>query len=338
MERYFCNPNENLPVMKIDLQRGGQPIWVGAPILSPPRIWTGSSVGDIVTPLRHHLVLDLNLVAQIRGRTNRENIGSLFEKAAERSWQLEIQFAAVEQHRTHADPLLALEECASAIQQHYPVQVLGKLDQFSSTIFRHLNDLKSEIQILADFCVVIKYFYRKNWGLRRKISEFSALISSKLPCLTTGYLLGCLLFYAKENRDEFPEFFDKIQSDMHFFGDPEKDRTAALNLASDLSYFTYSTLGFRNIWKDDFHMIRVASSDAAMGLILREMCYVVIDIENSIPYGTAAYRPNSIAETNLKEIVIKFMPSTSQPLGVKKNGEDPRRSNLKAVAEEFLVQ
>lgn len=336
MKSYFCHPDEGLPLLKLPSTDDGQPIWIGAPIYGPPRIDDFSE--SLVAPLRHHLFLDLNLLAHVRQGKNRTNIAQLINIAANEHWQIEIFFAAVELHRTHAKPLLPLEESARALWTDYRVHVYGDLRKFSSNILKTIDDRKNEIQLLADFCIVIKHFYRQKWELRRKIREFSDLISRKLPCLTTGYLLGCLLFYVKENRNLFPDFVSKIQSDMSFSGNLKKDKTNALNLASDLSYFTTSTLAFNSMWPDDFHLIRIASSDALMGLILSEMCYGTIHIVNGIPNGAPAFRKHSIADNNLKEITKEFMPQPQGPYGVRYGINDERRRNLARAAEEFLKQ
>lgn len=309
------------------------PIYFGSPLFGYPSL---DIEGGKIIKANNLLVLDLNVIEYMRQRKNKRNIEGLLKYAAMLGLEITFIVGLSEQKRnlSYADSLY--KELVTVLREDYFYDLPDKeVEKLLGVLSRHNPGITKNTGLFRDFLILIKYFYNKKWGIERKIREFATMIYEKnVPVFTFAFLVGCLYFYVKENRNAFSEkVVRKVQSDMDICSGEEEKRL--WNVASDLMLFMAPTELFYNDKTGEYNFSYIASGDITVCLILSELCYAEIVVNQGRCFGTPGFRPTGIAGETLHSLVIRYLRNSRQHSLTKKEASDPRRTNLSNLVDEL---
>lgn len=292
-----------------------------------------------VSPLNRLLLLDVNILGSIRERKNVGNIRSLFAWAASQELEVTPIVAVAEQHRTHGAPDRAFRHYVEALREDYLYNLpQQEVERLLSVFSKHSPAIAQNVQFIAHYYVLIKYFYHKRWSAERKVKEFSDLIHEKnVPVLAFAFLLGCSYFYVRENPQQFSSaVISKVQSDMCVHPQKEKERSHLRNLASDLMLFTAPAEIFFNHETSEFNFCYVASGDVSIGLVLSEIAYGKITVNDGRCFGHPGFRLSGATGRALGATVAQCLRPSPQQSYLYKGRSDGRFDNLERLAEKMI--
>jgi hypothetical protein len=308
------------------------PIYCGSPFMGRPLLYR--TVVEVWP--------DVNILSHAKNDGTNPNISALSNWINENKFGFNVLPAYLEHHRTN-DTVTAWDiakQSAVALQEKYSFHI--NYLQFNKTSFEisQLSDWNHQYtDKLARFVVVIRYLYAANTSFEKRCSLLARMIGQKFPKALLVYLLGCLYFYVKENRTEFPVAFNKLQEDMQFGKDAADSWKRARNFASDISFFTQTSLHPLEPAPPRIRVPYIATTDPALILILQELCYQEVFVSGSVGQGTPRYRPGSIAHNKLDQLTRTNIFKYIVPLVVENSSVNQQEdAELKNVADQILAR
>jgi len=287
-------------------------------------------------PTYHEVWLDANILSQIPAVQPDPNIASLVNAALANGFGMNPILALAEYNRGH-DPMTAMDIMLNRVprmEQVYGFEFdMLAVTRQSTQLTLYVDNDRKYVKSLSDFMIVIKYFFaKKDWSFKRRFETFAKFIKGHLPFFRIVLYVACLYFFAKERRDLFKSSFAKIQEAMHVHEDPIRNRKEADNLASDLAIFTQTTAYPVLNNPVLFRVPYIATSDQGLALLLREIAYFGIDIENGKGFGYPGFRAGGIMASYYPEAADTIVAQHLSNVPV----DQIRLEKLDKVAEEIL--
>ena len=284
---------------------------------------------------------DVNILAYAKNDGTNPNISALSDWIRENRFGFNVLPAYLEHHRTN-DTVTAWDiakNSTNALHVKYGFHI------------DYLEFNKQSVEIpkvgvwnheytdrLAYFVVVIRHLYTTNTTFEKRCFLLAKMIGQKFPKAILVYLLACLYFYVKDNRTKFPNAFDKLQEDMQPGKDAADSWKRARNFASDISFFTQTSLHPIRPSPPCLRIPYIATTDPALVLILQQLCYLDVLVSGSVGQGTPRYRPGSIAHDKLDQLthnnIFKYIVPLIEENKAKNEQED---AELKNVANQILA-
>jgi hypothetical protein len=307
------------------------PIYCGSPFMGRPFLY----------PTTVEVWPDVNILAYAKNEGTNPNISALSDWIRENKFGFNVLPAYLEHHRTN-DTVTAWDiakNSTNALHEKYGFHI------------DYLEFNKQSVEIpkvgvwnheytdrLAYFVVVIRYLYTINTTFEKRCFLLAKMMGQKFPKAILVYLLACLYFYVKDNRREFPIAFDKLQEDMQPGKDAADSWKRARNFASDISFFTQTSLYPIRPSPPRLRIPYIATTDPALVLILQQLCYLDVLVNRSVGRGTPRYRPGSIAHDKLDQLtrnnIFKYIVPFIEDNKSKNEQED---AELKNVANQILA-
>lgn len=284
---------------------------------------------------------DVNILAHARVHGTNPNVTALSEWVRESKFGFDVLPAYLEHHRTN-DTLTAWDiakNSAIALHDKYGFEI-NHFELIRKSLDIPLYSLWNHeyTDSLAYFVVVIRYLYSTTTTFEKRCSILAKMIGQKFPKFTMIYYLACLYFYVRDNRLTFPDAFDKLQEDMQTGDSIQSSWKNARNFASDITFFTRSSLYPIQPFPLRVRVPYIATTDAALILILQQICYTDVRVSGSIGNGYLRYRPGTVADIKLSQLVKENIIRHIVPFIVQ---DDVRRqeedAELKRVANEIVA-
>ena len=311
-----------------------QQVTCAAPLLARP----------IPAQTFHEIWLDANILSQAKSAVRNPNVDAVISRGLKEGMKISPALAMIEFFSTNdiATAIDIIFKRLPVFEQLYECNFdMSEIAHLIERIPGYLGEVKTYRDGLSDYMIVIENYFNLKDPWEVKCEKFARLMKEEdLPFFLITYLVGCLYFYIKDHREEWPkEVFGKIQSDMKLKKSAELARKAADNRASDVIYFTSSLLN--PVTKDGvFHVAHVATSDLSLSFILKEICYIGIVFHKSLVTGLTAcngvpaYRPGGISDTQIAP-VVKANIATYLSNGVENTSQ---LQNLSRVANKILQE
>ena len=296
----------------------GKPIYFGTPFLGLSDLTRSHVV------LNHKILIDSNIMSDIRKGKNKENIAFLMRQGGIRHAELSHIFSSAELYINHRHPSFALSEYYKAINQNYGASIDKELQkEFEIIITNTIPGIRRNIRFIRDWLVIAKYIYNRKLGLQKKAKELSELIKyNHLPILSFMHMMVLLFSYVKENKSDFDEeTYNKIKSDMDYRPTIKKEIESLNNVARDISLFMAATEIFYCFEDNVNDFSWIASSDATVGLILQEICFAKISsletmsvrgVKYTQNHPSVGFRPSGKSFDTLNELISKHAPIEEQ--------------------------
>lgn len=313
-------------------------IVVGSPFWGLP---TYDELGNDKVNSTKFLLVDLNIINYIRRGKNKNNVHNIFQWAHDEQVIVMPHVALSEQGLSHGNPKQAFSEYIAAMNKDFSFQMPMEEAQKLFTVFSDAAPgARRNTEMMRDYLVIIKHFYHKKKNLKNKVVELCDLIHRQnIPVFAFAVKVACLFFYIKEHPDQFTDkITSKIQSDMEILPDREKEEKKLWNFASDLMLFIAAIELFFNKETEEYCFSYIASADTTVATILSHICYGRIIInEDGNCFGMPAIRPDSDTRNILDPLLTKYLKQSKQYSATLKDSTDPRRENLKSLAERIMT-
>lgn len=317
----------------IDMRRDENPIFIGSPFFGYPSL---DIEGNKRIKTNNLLILDLNVISFIRQRKNKTNIRQLLTWASLLDLEVTPIVGISEQYRSHANPGVAFKRYIQILREDYFYDLPEEeIERLTRVFTEYSPDIENNTGIFRDYLIVIKYFYQKKWVLEKKVEQFAIMVHKRnIPVLAFAFLLGCIYFYVKDNPRNFTQkIVSKVQSDMSI--SPNKEEKRLWNVASDIMLFMAPAELFYNYQANEYNFSYVASGDVTAGLILSELCYGQVVVNQNTCYGMAGFRPRGASSAVLVPLVQRYLQQSPQHSFTRAGNHDPRRNNLMELANEL---
>ena len=282
--------------INIDNSQEGFSIFIGSPFWGLP---TFDKEGEVKVSTTKVLILDLHILECIRKLKNKENTVNLVKWALDNQVILIPHIALSEQFLSHGNPKRAFDNLIDSFKKNYNYEIPEyESSQMYKALLENAPVNRSNTEMMRDFIVITKYFYKKKDTLENKIADLCELIHKKnVPVFAFAVIVACLFFYVKEYPKEFhKKTVSKLESDMFISADQNKEERSLWNFASDIMLFMAAVDLFYNKESNDFNFSYIASSDKTVALILENVCLGELVIVNSVCQSKPAIRPGIISE------------------------------------------
>lgn len=284
---------------------------------------------------------DVNILAHAKNEGTNPKIAALTKWIRENEFGFNVLPAYLEHHRTN-DKVTAWDiakKSTVALQEKYNFQ--RNYSEFTNKSFEipyfsGWNHWYTDR--IAHLVVVIRHLYSIDTSFEKRCLILAKMIGQKFPKMLFIYLLACLYFYARDNRSKFPaKAFDKLQEDMQFGKDAADSWRRALNFASDISFFTQTSLYPIQTSPLRIRVPYIATSDPALILMIQELCYLEIFVSKGTGKGTPRYRPGSIAHDKIHRLTRDNVMTHIVPLIIDNPDiNEQEDAELKSVATQIL--
>lgn len=310
----------------------GENIYLGSPFYGAPNF---SGIKAKVNTL---LILDLNILSDLRNKKNQKNIRRLLTWAAEHNAEITPLVALSEQQRTHGSPRYAYDEYLDALKAEYGWSIhKEEIEKNYLAIEKISPSIAINTALWRDYLLLIKKFYHSKVGFKRKVDEFIGFLLNKdLPIFTLGLYAGCSYFHMKANPALYDEgLISKVQSDMDIHGKDHEKRL--MNVASDMALIQSSAELFYVRQTQEYNVAFIASKDVTIPHILTELCWAEVLVNSAGNFGRMGFRPESKSG---KEI-FKILSPHAESINIRSqdaNSVAARKINLKVIANEIFSQ
>ncbi|MCU1772258.1 hypothetical protein [Pseudomonas sp. 13B_3.2_Bac1] len=308
----------------------GENIYLGSPFYGTPNF---SGIKAKVNTL---LILDLNILSDLRSRKNSNNIKRLLTWAAEHNAKITPLVALSEQQRTHKSPRYAYDEYLDALKAEYGWSINKKeIEKNYLAIEKISPNISTNTALWRDYLLLIKKFYHSKAGFKRKTEEFiTFLLDKDLPIFTLGLYAGCSYFHMKVNPSLYDEgLISKVQSDMDIQGKNHEKRL--MNVASDMALIQSSAELFYIRQTQEYNVAFIASKDITIPHILTELCWAEVLVNSAGNFGRMGFRPESKSGKEIFNILSPHSESINSR-SQDANSVDARKKNLKVIANEIF--
>ncbi|MFJ3051898.1 hypothetical protein [Pseudomonas nitroreducens] len=316
--------------VRIFSDEAGKDLYVGSLFFGYPK----SDRGRL--PISKKLILDLNVLGDIRSKKNRNNISKLFCWAAESGVEISPLVALSEQQRTHSDPRFAYDDYLRVLREEYGFALPKHEADKNYEVIRSLSSqITYNTKLQRNYLLIMKRFYRSKAGFKRSVNEFAKFIlDENLPVFTFGLFLGCMYLHVKN----YPEMYSaklvsKIQSDMDVSGDHE---TRLMNVASDLALLQSSAEIFYNRLTGEYTYSYIASGDVTIHHALSELAWAQIRVNATGNFGSLGFRQEGSAGEDIHALLQPYSAAFSAR-DMSPGAQEVRRENLVRVADQLFT-
>lgn len=286
-----------IPVLTFS-EEGGQSVTFASTFYKPP----------LCIPKYNEIWLDTNIISQ---REFNPNIASFVQMGIMCKFRINPVFALAEFHRGH-DPITAADMMLNRLPR---MEQMYNFTFDMDAVVHHAAHLpmmvdvdRAYIQNLSDMLLVVKYFYaKKDWSFEARLTAYAKLVKNHLPHFAIVFYVASVYYFAKQRRDLFELTFPKVQEAMHVHGSAEKNRKEADNLASDLAIFTQTTYAPINLEPTMFRVPYIATSDAGFALLLTELTYYGVNVENGKGHGSPGFKIGGVMHNETFGLVRKIV-------------------------------
>ena len=309
--------------------REGKDLFLGSPFFGYP------IKNEVVQPCSKKLILDLNLLGDLRSKGNRNNLLRLFAWAGSNGVEVTPLVALSEQQRSHADPRFAYDDYLRVMKEEFGYSLArGEAEKNYNVIRLVSPNITANTKLQRDYLLIMKRFYRSKAGFRKSVKELAEFILVEdLPVFTIGLYLGCMYLHVKHNPSMYSaKLASKIQSDMDVSGNHE---SRLMNVASDLALLQSTAEIFYNRLTDEYTYSYIASGDVTIHHALSELCWAQMRVNGAGNFGSLAFRPGSVAGKAIVEVLEKYARTFSQ----RENSAEAqaiRKKNLRRVADDLF--
>lgn len=306
----------------------GKDLFLGSPFYGYP------TRCSMVSSCSKKLILDLNLLGDLRSKGNRNNLLRLFSWAGSNGVEVTPLVALSEQQRSHADPKFAYDDYLRVMKEEFGYSLPKEEVEKNYDAIRSVSpNITANTKLQRDYLLVMKKFYRSKAGLKKSINEFAKFILAEdLPVFTIGLYLGCMYLHVKHNPGMYSvRLASKVQSDMDVSGNHEG---RLMNVASDLALLQSTAEIFYNRLTDEYSYSFIASGDVTVHHALSELCWVKMKVNGAGNFGSLAFRPESIAGKAITEVLNAYAKVFSERENSAK-AQAVRKENLRRVADQL---
>jgi len=247
----------------------------------------------------------------------------------------------LEQQRTHGNPQYAYDEYINSLRENFKFHISDDTKEKSYALMNNFqNEMKSNVGLLRDYIVIIKYFYHKNLTLEEKITQFIKMMyEDNLPIFAYSLFLGCSFFHVKANSHKYDKkIVEKIQKDMNL---GENLNEKSLNMASDLMLIMAASELFYNQYDNKYDFSYLASGDLLIKHALNEICFHQIHIsKENRKYPVISLVPDTACYNDTIELLqnlISEYGKKDRKIGAKEE-ESIRRKNLEKKVKSLLIE
>ncbi|UXJ50303.1 hypothetical protein [Pseudomonas citronellolis] len=281
------------------------------------------------------LILDLNLLGDIRSNGNRKNLLRLFSWAGANEVEMTPLVALSEQQRSHADPRFAYDDYLRIMNEEFGVALSSEEVDKNYEIIKSISpNITENIRLQRHYLLVVKKFYRAKVGFKRGVNEFvEFILSENLPVFTLGLFLGCMYLHVKNNSDMYSaKLVSKIQSDMEVTRSHE---ARLMNVASDLALLQSTAEIFYNRLTGEYSYSFIASGDVTIHHALSELCWAQMRVDSTGNFGVLGFRPESIAGKAITDLLNPYSKVFSGR-DASASAQTVRKENLVRVADQLF--
>lgn len=306
----------------------GKDLFLGSPFFGYP------TKDGVVPPYSKKLILDLNLLGDLRSKSNRNNLLRLFAWAGCNGVEITPLVALSEQQRSHADPKFAYDDYLRVMEEEFGYSLSsGEAEKNYNVIRSASSNITANTKLQRDYLLIMKKFYRSKAGFRKSVKGFADFVLAEdLPVFTIGLYLGCMYLHVKHNPGMYSaKLVSKIRSDMDVSGNHE---SRLMNVASDLALLQSTAEIFYNRLTDEYSYSFIASGDVTIHHALSELCWAQMKVNGAGNFGSLAFRPGSVAGKAIAEVLEEYARAFSQ----RENSAEAqaiRKENLRRVADDL---
>lgn len=325
------------------LNTGKKTLYLGTPFLG------GTNHGENTNViLNKKILIDSNVLSDIRKNTNRSTIDAFLNEAAKMKAEVSHIFAAAELFINHETPEAAIYEYYDSLDLNFNIFIpLSERDEFVCNVKNNIDQIRSNINILRDWLIIAKYIYNRKNGIKKHVIEFSEMVRyNHLPIFSFIYHVILVFFHVKENRTLYDdEFFNKVQSDMTYRETLEDEIDSLNNVARDMALLMTAVEIFY-CYEDNVNDFSwIASSDATIGLILQEICIAEIASEEKKSKRGVRYtqniakvglRPTGFSHKQLEAIISKYPPMEEENTLSRSDSISLKKSRLPLFSRNIL--
>lgn len=308
----------------------GKDLYVGS-------LFYGYPTSDRGRPaLSKKLILDLNVLGDIRSKRNSNNIFKLFEWAAEKGVEISPLVALSEQQRTHSDPRFAYDDYLRVLQEEYGFCLPKHEVDGNYEVIRSLSpQITYNTRLQRNYLLIMKKFYRSKAGFKRNVNDYANFIlDENIPVFTFGLFLGCMYLHVKSHPEMYSaKLVSKIQADMEVSGDHE---ARLMNVASDLALLQSSAEIFYNRITREYTYTYIASGDVTIYHALSELAWAKIRVNAAGNFGSLGFRQESTAGPDIYPLLQSFSAEFSAR-DMSPDAQEVRRENLVRVADQLFT-
>lgn len=312
-------------------------IYVGTPFYGE---LSKNQDGTLPVSANKVMILDLNVISDIRSDDNKKNVSNLLNWALKNNISFIPSVALSEQQRYHEVPAEAFKQLIDSLNNKHGFNIpKAKSDIIYNEVVRKIDNINHNTELLKDYLVLIKNFYHKKYGLKRKIEEFSKFIrEEEIPVLGFAFVLGCTYFHAKENKTLYSEkLLSKIQKDMDVTGKEQEKKL--WNVAADFMLFMAASELFVNeLHPKEYNISYIASKDITVSHALNEICYASIVVNNNVSFCNIGLRPDGTRSEELATLITKHLKQSKNFShdGTPNQSHKKYRAKLKKMADELI--
>lgn len=328
--------SESVPSGMIDLDLNESPIFIGSPFLGVPSL---DPEGKKIVQTNNLLILDLNVINFIRQRKNKVNIQGLLEWTAKKGLEITPIVGLSEQFRTHGDPYSAFNKYIETLKIDYQYDLSStEVEKCFRVISNYSPKIQQNTELLRDYLIIIKFFYHQNCTLEEKVRQFAQLLYNRnVPVFAFAFLLGCVFFHVKDSPNKFSQkLVSKVQSDMAV--SPNKEERKLWNVASDIMLFMAPAELFFNYETGEYNFSFIASGDITCGLILSEISYGQIVVNQNTCFGMVGLKPTGLSAPVMAHYINEYLKASPQQSFTRKGASDQRTANLKRLVSDLKLE
>ncbi len=309
-------------------EEGGKDLFVGSLFYGYP-----TDNGKSPTSSKK-LLLDLNILADIRAKVNRNNLRNLFTWAAKNGIEASPLVALSEQQRTHATPKSAYDQYLHVMKEEFDFSISkAEADSNYAIIKSASPKITENTKLQRDYLLIVKWVYHSKLDFNTSIERLADyILKENLPVFTIGLYLGCMYLHVKHHPNLYSaKLVSKIQSDMSISG---KHESRLMNVASDLALLQASAEIFYIKSTNEYNYSFIASGDITIHHALAELCWAKMKVNKFGNFGSLAFRPESISGKSINDILERYSVIFSKR-DTSAIAQAERKINLRRVADQL---
>lgn len=262
MSAFEFNNKEEV-VYKIE-KDGCSTVYYGSPFF-------GASENLEVDP---YFLMDTNIFNHICKNDYPETVGEFIQYAKSRCLELNPAFAIAELYRTSKNPRGYVDYYQKHLSNEFGIKISDtSLDEYCALVESLIPVMKSNIELIEEYLVIIKEIYNSSLSEEKSIEKFLNVIKDKdLPQFTFVIFTGLIFFFVKHNVQNTETIRKRVDSFLSIGRDYDDEKRKLHNGASDISIFLNAKEIAANSDNLKCTVANIVTRDLVVAYLLNNLC------------------------------------------------------------------